>query len=169
MKSRISRFVEAAALASLTMAAAVASGGAAQAQAAQGAVYSGLRIDMSAIPAGAFETKQQLATCLQRNLPQALAGRIAPGQRGAPVLVVRPLTVWLANVTATDIRDERGGGAGTVSLDSLEGEAIAGGARVPVTVSANPDFGTQGLPEYNARVRTETLCQSFAYWVARRV
>ena len=162
MKSRISRSV------SLPAAFAVA-GLAAGAAEAQG-VYSGIRIDMSAIPNGAFQTKQQLQACLQRSLPEALAGRVNPGARGAPVLVVRPLTVWLASGAATDIRDDFGGtGMGTTSLDSLEGEAIVGGARVPVTVSANPDFGTQGLPEYNARLRTEALCRNFAYWVARRV
>ncbi len=162
MKSRISRFAEAAGLAGALL---LAAGAAAQAQ----AVYGGVRIDMSAIPNGAFQTKQQLQACLQRALPQALGARVSPGARGAPVVVVRPLTVWLANAAATDIRDDFGGGTGTTSLDSLEGEVIVGGQRVPVTVSANPDFGTQGLPEYNARVRTETLCQSFAYWVARRV
>ncbi len=124
---------------------------------------------MSAIPNGAFQTKQQLQACLQRHLPLALGARISPGARGAPIIVVRPLTVWLGNTAATEIRGEFGGGASTTSLDSLEGEVIVGGQRVPVLVSANPDFGTQGLPEYNARLRTETLCQSFAYWVARRV
>lgn len=162
MKSRISRSAEAALFASAAL---LTSGAAAQAP----SVFSAVRIDMSAIPNGAFETKQQLQACLQRQLPAALAGRVSPGARGAPVLVVRPLTVWLGNSAATEIRDEFGAGTGTTSLDSLEGEAIVGGQRVPVTVSASPDFGTQGLPEYNARVRTETLCQSFAYWIARRV
>lgn len=163
MKSRISPFAKALAAAVVAVGALAPTG--AQAQ----NVYSGLRIDMSAIPNGAFQTKQQLQACLQRNLPAALGGRVDPGARGAPVLVVRPLTVWLGNAAATDIRDDFGGGIGTTSLDSLEGEAIVGGARIPVTVSANPDFGTQGLPEYNARVRTEALCRTFAYWVARRV
>ncbi len=162
MKSRISRFAEAAGLAAAVV---LLSGAGAQAQ----GVFSGVRIDMSAIPNGAFQTKELLQACLQRHLPLALGGRVSPGARGAPVLVVRPLTVWLGNAAATEIREEFGGGAGTTSLDSLEGEAIVGGQRVPVTVSASPDFGTQGLPEYNARVRTETLCQNFAYWVARRV
>ena len=162
MKSRISRFAEAAGLAGAIL---LAAGAAVRAQ----SVYGGVRIDMSAIPDGAFQTKQQLQACLQRNLPLALGARLSPGARGAPILVVRPLTVWLGNAAATDIRDDFGGGAGTVSLDSLEGEVIVGGRRAPVTVSANPDFGTQGLPEHNARVRTETLCRSFAYWVARRV
>lgn len=161
MKSPASRSVKA-------LAGAAALGLLSAAAQAQG-VYSGVRIDMSAIPSGAFETKQQLQACLSRALPQALAGRVSPGARGAPLIVVRPLTVWLANAAATDIRDKFGGGIGTTSLDSLEGEVIVGGARVPITVSGNPDFGTQGLPEYNARVRTETLCQNFAYWVARRV
>lgn len=162
MKSRISRFAEAAGLAGALL---LAAGTAAQAQ----SVYGGVRIDMSAIPNGAYQTKKQLHACLQRTLPQALGARVSPGARGAPIIVVRPLTVWLGNAAATEIRDDFGGGSGTTSLDSLEGEVIVGGQRVPVTVSANPDFGTQGLPEYNARVRTETLCKSFAYWVARRV
>jgi hypothetical protein len=162
MRSRVSRSAKAL-LAAVVLG--CAAGGAAQAQ----SVYGGLRIDLSAIPDGAFQTKRQLQACLGRALPEALAGRISPGARGAPLLVVRPRTVWLANVAATDIREEFGGGTGTTSLDSLEGDAIVGGTRIPVTVSANPDFGTQGLPEYNAQVRTETLCRTFAYWVARRV
>ncbi len=162
MKSRISRFAEAGALAGALV---LSAGAAVQAE----TVYGGVRIDMSAIPNGAAQTKQQLQACLQRYLPLALGGRISLGARGAPIIVVRPLTVWLGNSAATDVRDRFGGGSGATSLDSLEGEVIVGGQRVPVTVSANPDFGTQGLPEYNARVRTEILCQSFAYWVARRV
>ncbi len=77
MKSRISRFAEAAGLAGALL---LAAGAAAQAQ----AVYGGVRIDMSAIPNGAFQTKQQLQACLQRALPQALGARVSPGARGAP-------------------------------------------------------------------------------------
>jgi len=161
MRSRISRSARATAAAGALLA---SLGPAASAE----GVYSGVRIDMSAIPNGAFETKRQLEACLRLNLPAALAGRLSAGAR-APVLVVRPLTVWLAAATPTSSRDRYTGGIGSYSFDSLEGEAIAGGQRVPVAVSANPDFGTQGLPEYNARLRTETLCRTFAYWVARRV
>jgi hypothetical protein len=132
-------------------------------------VFGGVRIDLSAIPNGAYQTKQQLQACLQSALPAALAGRITPGARGAPLLVVRPLSVWLASSSQIYSQDDFGRSTGTTSLDSLEGEAIVGGARIPVTVSANPDFGTQGLPEHNAAIRTEALCRNFAYWVARRV
>jgi hypothetical protein len=168
MKSKASRSADALKLLALAaLSAGVLTPVAAQAQGP--GVFRAVTLDMSGIPPGAFETRRDLQACLSRALPQAFAGRVNPGARNAPVLVVRPSTVFLANAAATTIRDEFSSGSGTVSLDSLEGEAIVGGQRVPVIVSANPDFGAIGALGYASRVRTETLCQNFAYWVARKV
>ena len=133
------------------------------------ATFRAIQIDMSGVPGGAAETRQNLQACLSVKLPEAFAGRINPGARNAPVLTVRPTTVWLANAAATNIRDAFSSGEGVTSLDSLEGEAIVGGQRIPLIVSANPDFGAIGALGYASRVRTDVLCNSFAYWLARKV
>jgi hypothetical protein len=133
------------------------------------ATFRAIQIDMSGVPGGAAETRSNLQACLAVKLPEAFAGRINPGARNAPVLTVRPTTVWLANAAATNIRDAFSSGEGTTSLDSLEGEAIVGGQRIPLIVSANPDFGAVGALGYASRVRTDVLCSSFAYWLAKKV
>ncbi len=133
------------------------------------AIFRGIQIDMSGIPGGAAVTRRDLQACLAVKLPEAFAGRVNPGARNAPVLTVRPTTVWLANAAATNIRDAFSSGEGTTSLDSLEGEAIVGGQRFPLIVSANPDFGAVGVVGYASRVRTDILCNSFAYWLAKKI
>jgi hypothetical protein len=154
-----------AALAAFAAVALLATAGESRAQ----STFRAIQIDMSGVPGGAFETRRNLQACLAVKLPEAFAGRINPGARNAPVLTVRPTTVWLANAAATNIRDAFSSGEGTTSLDSLEGEAIVGGQRVPLIVSANPDFGAIGALGYASRVRTDVLCNSFAYWLARKV
>jgi hypothetical protein len=153
------------ALAAFAAAALLAATGESRAQ----ATFRAIQIDMSGVPGGAVETRRNLQACLAVKLPEAFAGRINPGARNAPVLTVRPTTVWLANAAATNIRDAFSSGEGTTSLDSLEGEAVVGGQRVPLIVSANPDFGAIGALGYASRVRTDVLCNSFAYWLARKV
>ena len=154
--------VKSIALAAFAIAALLAATGESRAQAS----FRAIQIDMSGVPGGAAETRRNLQACLAVKLPEAFAGRINPGARNAPVLTVRPTTVWLANASATSIRNDFQSGEGTTSLDSLEGEAIVGGQRIPLIVSANPDFGALG---YASRVRTDVLCNSFAYWLAKKV
>ncbi len=132
-------------------------------------VFRAIQIDMSGIPSGAFETRRDLQACLAAKLPQAFAGRVNAGQRSAPVLVVRPTSVWLASIMTTMTSEDDRGGNGTASLDQLEGEAIVAGQRIPLLVSANPDFGSVANAGNQARLRTETLCTSFALWLARKV
>jgi hypothetical protein len=167
MKSKVSRFASpmrgAGLLASAALVLMFASG-----ESHAQAVFRGVQIDMSAIPSGAAETRRDLQACLSAKIPAALAGKINTAARGAPILVVRPTSVWLASVMTTMTSEDDRGGNGTSSLDQLEGEAIVSGQRFPLLVSANPDFGTIGLPGYNARVRTDALCASFAYWIARK-
>ncbi len=168
MRSKASHFARALkffAVAGLVALAPVLAAGESQAQ----SVFRGVQIDMSGIPSGALETRRDLQACLAAKLPAVLAGRINPGARNAPVLVVRPTSVWLASIIATTTSEDDRGGSGTSSLDQLEGEAILPGRRVPLLVSANPDFGTTGAAGYNARVRTEALCTNFVYWIARKI
>jgi hypothetical protein len=168
MKSKVLssvKTVKSTALAAFAAVALLAATGESRAQ----ATFRAIQIDMSGVPGGAAETRSNLQACLAVKLPEAFAGRINPGARNAPVLTVRPTTVWLANAAATNIRDAFSSGEGTTSLDSLEGEAIVGGQRVPLIVSANPDFGAIGALGYASRVRTDVLCSSFAYWLARKV
>ena len=141
-------------------------GGTAQAQSPS--VLQSVRIDMSGLRGGPPEVREQLQVCLSREVPRAFSGRIVPSQRSAPVLVARPLSVFLASAA--------GGSAGffepnmsQLSTDSLEGEGIVSGRRIPVTVSANPGGGAFTQLGFTARLRIDALCQSFALWLSRRV
>jgi hypothetical protein len=136
--------------------------GAAQAQ----SVFQAVRVDMSELQGGPAQTRQQLQACLSRELPRAFAGRIDPGQRAAPVLVVRPQSVFLTSAA--------GGSVGTfdreigMNIDTMEGVGIVSGRRIPLTVSASPGSGAASQLGFTTNTRVETLCQSFALWMARR-
>jgi hypothetical protein len=132
-------------------------------------VFKGIRIDVSGLPTGAFEARRDVQACLVRALPQAFAGRIDPSKSAAHVLIVRPTSVWLGTSATTSINDEFSRNDSAGSMDSMEGEAFAGNQRVPLMVSASSDFGSVGAPEYNARLRTNTLCSNFALWLARKI
>jgi hypothetical protein len=132
-------------------------------------VFKGIRIDMSGLPTGAVETRRDLQTCLARALPQAFSGRIDPSKSTVSILIVRPTGVWLGTSTSTSLNDEFSRNEGGGSMDSMEGEAIAGTRRVPLMVSASSDFGNSGAAEANARLRTNTLCSNFALWLARKI
>lgn len=134
-----------------------------------GSVFKGIRIDVSGLPVGAVETRRDLQTCLARALPQAFAGRIDPANGKAGILVVRPTSVWLGTSAGLSLSDDFGRSDGGGSTDSMEGEAIIGSQRVPLMVSASSDFGGISAPEYNARLRTNTLCSNFAVWLARKI
>jgi hypothetical protein len=133
------------------------------------AVFKGIRIDVSGMPVGAVEARRDIQSCLARALPQAFAGRIEPGSRSAPVLTVRPISIWLGSSSTSAINEEFSRSDNGNSIDSMEGEALAGNLRVPLMVSANSDFGSIGAPEQNARLRTNTLCSNFALWLARKI
>jgi hypothetical protein len=168
MKSKALRFARSmrgAAVLAVAVYASLAATGEGRAQ----SVFRGVQIDMSGIPSGAAETRRDLQACLASRLPQALAGRINPGARNAPVLTVRPTSVWLASVLTNLTSEDDRGGSGSSGMDQLEGEAIVSGQRIPLLVSANPDFGTLGAATHNARVRTDALCSSFAHWIARKI
>jgi hypothetical protein len=137
---------------------------------AQGpAVFREVRLDLSGLPVGATETRQTIAACLSQNLPVAFAGRVNPGARGAPVLVVRPTSVWLAppgNVSGDDRASSR---SELSSPDFMEGEALIGQTRIPLQVSGGGEYPSPIAPLQQANRRTIQLCQSFAYWLARKV
>jgi hypothetical protein len=137
---------------------------------AQGAsVFREVRIDLSGLPPGAADTRRQIGACLSQNLPLAFAGRVNAGARGAPVLVVRPTSVWLAPPVPPSGDDRAGGRMEMSSPDAMEGEAIVGGARIPLLVSGQSAPPNPGAPLAQALRRTDSLCQSFAYWLARKV
>lgn len=139
-----------------------------QAQAQGKATIRAIKVDTSALPPGAFATAQNLQACLTQNLNQAFAGRIDPTAKNAPVLVVRPTVVFLANVESLRFGGGANGG-GTSGVDTLEGEGILGNQRIPLIVAASPNYGPIGIPEIAGRVRTDSLCLNFAYWMARKV
>jgi hypothetical protein len=142
----------------------------AAAASAQGpGVFREVRVDLSGLPPGAAETRRHLGACLSRSVPVALAGRINPGARGAPVLVVRPTSVWLAPPLPPSGESGFGGRPELSSPDFMEGEAIVGGARVPLSVSGGSASQSPIAAEQQAFWRTDQLCQSFAYWLARKV
>jgi hypothetical protein len=140
------------------------------AAAAQGApVFREVKVDLSGLPAGAAETRRQIGVCLTQNLPLAFAGRVNPAARSAPVLIVRPTSVWLSP-PAPPSGDERfGGSLQNTSPDFMEGEAVVGGARVPINVSGSGGSPSPIAAGQVAFYRTEQLCQSFAYWLARKI
>jgi hypothetical protein len=137
---------------------------------AQGpSVFREVRLDLSGLPSGAVETKQALGACLSQSLPVAFAGRVNPGARGAPVLVVRPTSVWLAP-PANSSGDDRGNNRSELSSpDFMEGEALVGQTRIPLQVSGGGEYPSPITPLQQANRRTIQLCQSFAYWLARKV
>jgi hypothetical protein len=85
------------------------------------------------------------------------------------VLVVRPLSVFLASAGGGGSLGRFGSDMSQLSTDSLEGEGIVSGRRIPVNVSANPGSGAFSQLGFTTRARIDTLCQSFALWLARRV
>jgi hypothetical protein len=132
-------------------------------------VYRGIRVDMSGIPAGARQTRDDLQVCLSLGLPRALAGRINASAQGAPLLVVRPTNVWLAPMGSAPTSDKFGTADANTGFDSLEGEAIVGNRRMPFTVSAGAPSNASTMTVDQARLRTIGLCNSFVGWVARQI
>ncbi|MGL5138874.1 MAG: hypothetical protein ACRC7G_14025 [Beijerinckiaceae bacterium] len=130
------------------------------------AVFSALRIDVSSLPAGAVFARRQLESCLQKYVTDAFAGRIVP-RSGAAALVVRPLFLDLS----TNASSQSGGGGSDNdwSPDYLQGEAVTGGKRVPLLVSGGGGGSSAVYPEADVARRTDELCRSFAYWLARKI
>ncbi len=126
-------------------------------------VFKGVRIDVSGMPPGAGFARNQMQACLSRYVPTAFADRINPAARNAPVLVVRPFTLTLAENSTND--DSGGGG----SSDMMQGEAIVGGTRIPLFVTGSGQASSPAFAEAVARQRMDALCNSFAYWLARKV
>ncbi|MGL4637544.1 MAG: hypothetical protein ACRCWF_16290 [Beijerinckiaceae bacterium] len=141
----------------------MAVGGATGAHAQSPTVFKGIRIDVSGMPPGAGFARNQMQACLSRAVPAAMAGRINAGARNAQLLVVRPFTLTLAD---SNTNDESGGGGAS---DMMEGEAIIGNVRVPLLVTGASQASSPAFAEAVARQRMDALCNSFAYWLARKV
>jgi hypothetical protein len=133
------------------------------------AVYRGIRVDMSGIPSGAHQTRDDIQVCLSLGLPRAFAGRINASAQGAPLLVVRPTSIWLAPMGSSPSSDEFGSSDSNTGFDSMEGEAIIGNRRVPLTVSAGAPSHASVMSVDAARMRSIGLCNSFIGWLARKI
>jgi hypothetical protein len=155
-------------LAALFAATALMTIGTTTAKAQAPSVYRGIRVDMSAIPAGARQTREDIQVCLSLGLPRAFAGRINASAQGAPLLIVRPLSIWLAPMSAGISSDDFGKTESNVGFDTMEGEAIIGNRRVPLTVTASAPSSIV-LPVEVARQRAITLCNNFVGWLARKI
>jgi hypothetical protein len=132
-------------------------------------IYRGIRVDMSGIPSGARQTRDDLQVCLSLGLPRAFAGRIIASAQGAPLLIVRPTSVWLAPLGSSPTSEKFGTVDSNVGFDSLEGEAIIGNRRMPIRVSAGAPSNASTMSVDQARMRTISLCNSFVGWVARQI
>jgi hypothetical protein len=132
-------------------------------------IYRGIRVDMSGIPAGARQTRDDLQVCLSLGLPRAFEGRIKSSAQGAPVLIVRPTSVWLAPMGSSPNSDDFGSSDSNTGFDSMEGEVIVGNRRVPITVSAGAPSNAAVMSVDAARMRAISLCNSFVGWVARKL
>jgi hypothetical protein len=133
------------------------------AKAQNATVFKGIHVDVSGMPPGAGFARDQMQACLSRYVPAAFAGRINPSARNAPLLVVRPFTLTLAE---NSTNDDSGGGGGS---DTMEGEAFVGSMRIPLMVTGTGQASSPAFAEAVARQRMDTLCSSFAYWLARKI
>jgi hypothetical protein len=144
------------------------------AAAAQG--FRQVRVDVSAISPMLAKVRADLQACLTAELQRTLAGRIVPGDRNAPTLVVRPLVIQFAPAVPTRVdtpsqRDSFG------ELDAIEGEnvivpagRVSAGARVSLLATTGADLGgALADPQGNARRRILSLCRSYAYWLPSRL
>jgi hypothetical protein len=164
MKSQVSFSSKSMRFAALAAFAASASVGIVpEAQAQNVTVFKSIRVDISSMPPGAGFARNQMQACLSRYVPAAFAGRINPSARNAPVIVVRPFRLTL---TENSTNDDSGGGGGS---DTMEGEAIVGGTRIPLVVNGSGQASSPAFAEAVARQRMDALCSSFAYWLARKI
>jgi hypothetical protein len=173
MKSLVSRFGKS--VAAKRLAAGVIGASAALMAAAVGpasaqssGVFQGIRIDLSGLP-GASQTRADMQACLASALPKVLGSRINPGARGAPVLTVRPTSIYFANTSNVNSNSGPNGGSSQIGLDEIDGDAIIGGQVIRIKAANSPISGAHNLPESIARLRTVTLCNNFVFALARRV
>jgi len=119
-----------------------------------------IRVDVQPLRANAGDpTATWVQEDLQRDLAQALAGRMSPG--GAPLtvridyLTLGPATGEMLHASAT--------------LDNILGVAMIGGKEVPVRATSS--FYTnpiaQTMIEESNRDRVAQLSQALAYWIGR--
>lgn len=96
---------------------------------------------------------------LRASLAREFAGRI--GGRG-PSLVARVHTINLSPFTT-------GADRGGVPSDYLEGEVVAGDLRFPMLVTQPSNIAGRGYLSENEIQRLQSLADSFAGWIRRRV
>jgi hypothetical protein len=125
-----------------------------------GPTFRDIHVDVQPLRANAGDpTATWVQQDLQRDLAQALAGRMSPG--GAPLtvridyLTLGPATGEMLHASAT--------------LDNILGVAMIGGKEVPVRATSS--FYTnpiaQTMIEESNRDRVAQLSQALAYWIGR--
>jgi hypothetical protein len=137
------------------------------------AAFRAIEVDLSGLAGGDRVLRSDLSACLAANMAQSLVGRLSPGDRSAPTLVLRPRAVQLAPLYGYNT--VRTGFADGVGTDYIEGDALivpAGRARaaerIPMLAATAADFGGAMMaPTENARRRTAALCHSFTHWIGR--
>jgi hypothetical protein len=128
--------------------------------------FRAIEVDVSGVrQSGDTVSADRIARELPALLQSSFAGRLAPGDRRAPILRARiDFVTYGSNGSA-------GGPNSTVAVDSIEGAGIvigAGGRPIAyyplrATLLAHPDLlDSTGVSE---RVRTYNLAQSFASWL----
>jgi hypothetical protein len=138
------------------------------------AAFRAVRVDASAIAAlGRPGFARTVEALVQPRANEVFADRLAPGQRGAPVLVLRIDSISMPGYAGLSRR--RGPGHFDEQNDTLEGEGLvvaANGAvlqRVPILSALSPGYsGAYYLDDIDAR-RVSNIGWHFASWVKRRL
>jgi hypothetical protein len=130
--------------------------------------FRAIRVDVSPLPSKGLAPE---AAWLSRDLPAALhaafAGRLAPGDSRAPVLVVRIDGVFLGMAGAAPAAPF----GDNAARDEIEGAAIVVApngqpiANYPLFTTLVADTGGPALEMSLTRGRVAELAKSFAYWL----
>jgi hypothetical protein len=129
--------------------------------------FRAIKVDVSALPGKGLGPE---ASWLEQDLPgplrAAFAGRVAPGDRAAPTLVVRIDTVIIGQ------SGDAGGPFGaTLARDQIEGAGVVVApngrpiATYPMFATLRADTGGSAREMNSVRGRVAELANSFAQWL----
>jgi hypothetical protein len=129
--------------------------------------FRAIKVDVSALPGKGLGPE---ASWLEQDLPgplrAAFAGRLAPGDRAAPTLVVRIDTVIIGQ------SGDAGGPFGaTLARDQIEGAGVVVApngrpiATYPMFATLRADTGGSAREMNSVRGRVAELANSFAQWL----
>jgi hypothetical protein len=133
-----------------------------------GAHFRAIKVDVSPVAHDVGEpTAGWLAQALPGELQAVFAGRLAPGDRSAPTLVVRIDRVFFGNSGIGLL----GPAGATEAIDNIEGAGIVVGANggtlgvYPLFNALNNYTGGVNYETGAAQSRVNSLAHSFAYWL----